>query len=223
MSTNAAIKPTTPANNPWYRRVRWLTLTAATVFFTACVTINVYFPAAEAESAAGKLVEEIIGDEDGNAPDTEAPPEGDNPQGALWQRINPVNWVIPVAQAKANIDISSPAINEIKQRMKQRYEQYLKKWLDQGVIGFNNQGFVEILAVSGLGLKERQLVKKVVADENRDRKALYRELAVANGHPEWEEEIRQVFVKQWIAKAHKGWHYQKPDGTWAVKEALIES
>jgi len=217
MPINAEKKTTYSAKNAWHRRLRWLTLTTATVLFTACVTINVYFPAAEAESAAGKLVEEIIGDENGNAPEQETSPAGENPQGALWQRINPLNWVIPVAQAKANIDISSPAINEIKQRMKQRYEQYLKKWLDQGVIGFNNQGFVEILDVSALGLKERQLVKKVVADENRDRKALYRELAVANGHPEWEEEIRQVFVKQWIAKAHKGWHYQKPDGSWAVK------
>jgi uncharacterized protein YdbL (DUF1318 family) len=210
-------KNTPPLLQRLFPRLRWASLTAATVLFAACVTINVYFPAAEAETAAGKLVEEIIGDEAAQAPQDSTKDSGENPQGALWQRLNPVNWVIPVAQARANIDISSPAINEIKQRMKQRYAQYLKKWLDQGIIGFNNQGFVEILAVNGLGLKERQLLKKVVADENRDRKALYRELAVANGHPEWEEEIRQVFVKQWIAKAHKGWHYQKPDGTWAVK------
>lgn len=194
---------------------RWLTLAAATAFLAACVTINVYFPAAEAETAAGKLVEEIIGDDDSSG--AEPSPVGDNPQGLLWQRLNPINWMIPAAHARANIDISSPAINEIKQRMKQRYEQFLKKWLDQGVIGFNNQGFVEILDMSALGLKDRQQVKKVVADENRDRKALYRELAVANGHPEWEEEIRQVFVKQWIAKAHQGWHYQLPDGSWIVK------
>ncbi len=194
---------------------RWLLLGLAAALISACVTINVYFPAAEAASAAGKLVEEIIGDEESDA--SKHTPAGENPQGALWPRLNPLNWLIPVAHARANIDISSPAINEIKQRMKQRYEQYLKKWLDAGVIGFNNQGFVEILDMSKLGLKDRQRVKKVVADENRDRKALYRELAVANGHPEWEEEIRQVFVKQWIAKAHTGWHYQKPDGSWAVK------
>ena len=47
-----------------------------------------------------------------------------------------------------------------------------------------------------------------VAEDNRDRKALYRELAVANGHPEWEAQLRDTWAKEWIAKAHKGWWYQ---------------
>ncbi len=193
---------------------RWLAVVVAVFFLSACVTINVYFPAAEAESAAGRLVEEIIGG--GNERKADDVPEG-NPQGSWQLRINPLDWIIPTARAQANIDISSPVINEIKQRMRQRYENHLKTWLDAGVVGFNNRGFVEVRSQGSLPLKERQLVKKVVADENRDRQALYRELAVANGHPEWEEEIRRVFVKQWIAKARAGWFYQAPDGSWVKK------
>jgi uncharacterized protein YdbL (DUF1318 family) len=55
-----------------------------------------------------------------------------------------------------------------------------------------------------------------VADDNRDRKAVYREVAVANGHPEWEAQIRDVFAKQWIASARSGWWYQS-GGAWKQK------
>ena len=52
--------------------------------------------------------------------------------------------------------------------------------------------------------------------DNRDRKAVYREVAVANGHPEWEAQIRDVFAKQWIASARDGWWYQS-GGAWKQK------
>ena len=93
----------------------------------------------------------------------------------------------------------------------------LKTYLDKAVIGFSNQGFIEILDAKSLGLKDRQKVKKYVADENRDRKALYRELAVANGHPDWEDSIQNVFVKTWKDQAHTGWKYQDADGLWQTK------
>jgi len=55
-----------------------------------------------------------------------------------------------------------------------------------------------------------------VADDNRDRKAVYREVAVANGHPEWEAQIREVFARQWIESARPGWWYQAGAG-WKQK------
>ncbi len=55
-----------------------------------------------------------------------------------------------------------------------------------------------------------------VADDNRDRKAVYREVAVANGHPEWEAQIRDVFARQWIESARPGWWYQS-GGAWKQK------
>lgn len=178
------------------------------MFVTACVTINVYFPAAEAEDAAAKIVSDIIGE------DERVEPLKDNPQSF---NFNPLNFFVSSAHAQVNINISSPAITDITSRMKSRYNSYLKDYLDNSVIGFSNKGFIEILDDKSLGLKDRQKVKIWVADENRDRKALYRELAVANGHPDWEDSIQNVFVKTWKDQAHKGWKYQDSEGNWLSK------
>ena len=179
------------------------------LFVTACVTINVYFPAAEAEDAAAKIVNKIIGEDE-----VIMQPSNDNPQGFYF---NPFGFLISSAHAEVDINISSPAIVEITNRMKSRYDNNLKAYLDSGVIGFSNQGFIEILNAKSLGLKDRQKAKKLVANENRDRRALYREMAVANGHPDWEQAIQNVFVKTWKDQAHTGWKYQNADGSWLTK------
>jgi len=191
------------------KRFNLLLVSSVFIFVTACVTINVYFPAAEAEDAAAKIVNKIIGEDN-----VEQTPINDNPQSF---HFNPLSFFISSAYAEVNINISSPAIVEITNRMKARYDNNLKTYLDNGVIGFTNQGFIEILNAKSLGLKDRQKIKKLVADENRDRKALYRELAVANGHPDWEQAIQNVFVKTWKDKAHTGWKYQDADGVWQTK------
>ena len=46
-----------------FDRARWFGMPVAAVLLTACVTINVYFPAAEAKEAAKEFVEKVIGDE----------------------------------------------------------------------------------------------------------------------------------------------------------------
>ena len=188
------------------KKINLMLVGSVFIFITACVTINVYFPAAEAEDAAAEIVNKIIGEEGKEV-------EVNNPQSSF----NVLNWFISSAHAEVNINISSPAISDITTRMKARYDGSLKQFLDTQGVGFSNLGFIEILNEKELGLKDRQKLKKLVADENRDRKALYRELAVANGHPEWEQEIQNVFVKQWQQQAHTGWKYQAADGSWVVK------
>ena len=47
---------------------RWMGIPVAAVALTACVTINVYFPAAEAKEAAKEFVEKVIGDDAQPAP-----------------------------------------------------------------------------------------------------------------------------------------------------------
>ena len=190
------------------KKINIVIVASVLLFMTACVTINVYFPAAEAEDAAAKIVNKIIGEDDNVKLDNS------NPQGF---QFNPLSFFISSAHAEVNINISSPAIVEITNRMKARYDKNLRSYLDNAIVGFSNQGFIEILDAKKLGLKERQKAKKVVADENRDRKALYRELAVANGHADWEESIRNVFVKTWKNQAHSGWKYQDANGTWQTK------
>ena len=63
----------------------------------------------------------------------------------------------------------------------------------------------------------RWSLESAVADENRDRKAVYREIAVANGHPEWETEVQQTFARNWVKNARSGWYYQDASGNWRQK------
>jgi len=186
------------------------------LFIAACVTINVYFPAAEVESAAEKIVKDVLStDETINKDDQSSIKKPVSRQ--LVSSLNPLNWIIPVAHAQADITLTSPAISSLTEKMKARFNDSLKTHLNNKVVGFTNDGFVEIVDAGQLGLKDRQLVKKIVADENRDRTALYREMAIANNHPEWEEQIRQAFVKQWLQQAQAGWFYQNQANQWVVK------
>ncbi len=198
----------------WYKSL----LVGSFVFVAACVTINVYFPAAEVDSAAEKIVNDILGDESVNNENDQSYLFNGNGVKRLAQQMNPINWFISSAHAQqANITLSSPAINQITTKLKSRFNNSLKVHLDNNVLGFTNDGLVEIVDASKLGLKDRQSVKKLVADENRDRVALYREMAIANNHPEWEEQITAAFVKQWIQQAKAGWSYQNSAGQWVKK------
>lgn len=197
----------------------------AALALTACVTINVYFPAAEAQEAAREFVEKVIGDEAGGAP---APrdPDGGVPGGGGMAQSRPAAgpgfdpWMllgIAPAHAQApDITVRTPAIQAIQQRMEARFTSTLRPHFDSGALGFTADGLVVVRDAASLPLKDRVAVNAAVADDNRDRKAVYREVAVANGHPEWEAQIRDVFARQWVASARPGWWYQQ-GGAWKQK------
>ena len=124
--------------------------------------------------------------------------------------------LIPSAHAAADIDISSPAINKLKSSMQARHAR-LSSYYKSGAIGYTADGLVAIRDQSAVGLRERGQLKQLVAQENQDRNALYRELARANGHPEWESQIRDTFANRWIANAPSGWYYQNRSGNWTRK------
>ena len=196
-------------------------LTVALFFCTAliaaaCVTINVYFPAAAAEKAAEKFVDDVLGEPvEGGALFEPLDIEGTS----LWlAAASVVDFLVPSAQAQqAEIDINTPQINAIKARMAQRQRESLNALFDAGAIGFSNNGLVLIRDRGAVPLSERRSLESVVADENRDREAVYREIAVANGHPEWEADIQKTFARQWVENARPGWYYQDASGAWQQK------
>ena len=57
---------------------RWLFAAALAATTTACVTINIYFPAAAAEKAADRIIDEVWQLREGQA----APATGANTEGA---------------------------------------------------------------------------------------------------------------------------------------------
>ena len=117
------------------------------------------------------------------------------------------------AQAQADINISTPSINKLKQAMSSRFQQ-LQPAFNSGAVGLTNDGLIALRDPNALGLKERGQAQQLVKQENSDRSALYREIAKANGHPEWERDIRNTFAKQWIKNARGGWWYQDDSGSW---------
>lgn len=190
---------------------KWLSSGAlVAVALTACVTINVYFPAAEAQQAAKEFVEKVIG------PD--AVPGDSKPTDTNGGGMALMDFFISSAHAQAaDIKIRTPAIQAIQERMAQRYQSRLALLVSAGAVGFGADGLLVVRDASAVPLKDRATLNPLVVEENRDRSAVYREIAVANGHPEWEAQIRETFAKQWVNSAPGGSWYQDAGGSWKQK------
>jgi uncharacterized protein len=199
-------------------------LLACCLALSACVTINVYFPAAEAEKAADKIIDGIVG---GAAP-AEPTKREDNKQGAMREDAGPqrvllaaaasvLDFIVPPAQAQANLNVDTPQIRALTQSMEARFVQ-MKKYFDNGSIGLARDGLVQVRDQNLVPLPERNVVRKLIAEDNADRSNLYKEMAAANGHPEWEADIRTTFAERWAARAaSSGWYYQDASGAWQKK------
>jgi uncharacterized protein YdbL (DUF1318 family) len=188
---------------------------ATTLLLCACVTINIYFPAAEAEQAADTIIRDII---------TEPASVPQDSSSMIWrggaseEASVPalLEWLVPAAQAaSADLNIDSPAIRRLRASMKKRFPT-LQPHFDSGALGYSGDGLVAIRDAKAVPLKEKNALKKRVAAENKDRAALYAEIAKANGHPEWEKQIRETFARRWVANGRKGWWYQD-GGAWKQK------
>lgn len=191
------------------------TLTATVMVAAACVTINVYFPEADAKQAADKFIDGVWGEEGSETPaePQPVPPEG-QPQAAAAAILN---FLIPAAHAQPDISISTPAIESIQQRMDRRFEEHLRQYFESGAIGLTNDALIAVRDLSAVPLSDRNKVNQIVAEENADRRAVYREIAVANDHPEWEDRIRDIFAERWVDRARNGWWYQDEGGNWVQK------
>ena len=185
----------------------------------ACVTINVYFPAAEAREAAKEFVEKIIdvvppAGNDGMAAIDEAPASGSR---FTFDPLALVGIGSAHAQSQPDFNIQTPAITAIQNRMEQRFDAVLRAHFDSGALGFTSNGEVSVRDAGSIPMAQRAQVNQAVAEQNRDARAVYREIAVANGQPDWEPRIRQVFAEQWVQRAKGGWWYQDAGGSWRQK------
>jgi uncharacterized protein YdbL (DUF1318 family) len=192
-------------------------------WLSACVTINVYFPAAAAEKAADKIIDKVWGEEGREPEKTPQPETGEPAANGKQSRLGPLDmlghgltYLVTPAHAEADLNISTPAISALEKRMSARHQQ-LEAYYDNGAIGLTNDGLIVLRDPGAVPLPARNKTGKAIEEENQDRLALYREIAVANGHPEWEGQIRQTFAARWIGKAKKGWWYQDERGNWLRK------
>lgn len=120
------------------------------------------------------------------------------------------------ALAQANLEINTPGVTAIQSSMQARHAQ-LAPLYASGAVGLTRDGNVALRDPAAVALAQRAAVNGLVAAENQDRAALYREIARANNHPEWEADIRNTFAQRWIGRAQAGWYYQNASGAWVRK------
>ncbi len=194
------------------------------LLLTACVTINIYFPAAAAEKAADEIIKDI----------QKTTPQQMEPKASLpdWQVVvfqlidNAINVVISPAQAHSDdfppaqthdtdLTIDSPEIRQLRAAMESRFAT-LQPFYAAGFIGIQADGLLAVRDVENVPLKDRNQVNKLVAAENADRQNLYQAIANANGHPDWAAQIKSTFAGRWVSNAQAGWWYQS-SGSWKQK------
>jgi uncharacterized protein YdbL (DUF1318 family) len=231
-SHHSAALPDHVAMETTMRRLLPFKILLVSLAIAACVTINVYFPAAAAEKAADQIIDTVTNRNGAEvapaAPAPLAPASGTSPpitrtlaQQPAWYLLAAdqlINVLIPAAHAQnANLDVSTPEVRALTASMQQRFTQ-LEKYFASGAVGLTADGMISERDASAVPLAERAVVKRLVAEDNKDRVALYAEIAKGNGHAEWEAEIRSTFARRWIERGAKpGWYYQDAGGAWQQK------
>jgi len=191
---------------------RLLFLTALCV--SACVTVNIYFPAAAVERAADQIVKETWG---GPGDPAKAAPKPQSYNRYTPMRLAALSLISEAHAQEADINVSNPAIRALKDSIKER-SGAIKPFMDRGNIGIAQDGLLAIRSADGLNLKERAETKQLVDAENRDRENLYGEIAKANNiSKESIPRIKAIFAKSWLEQAQPGWWIQDAQATWRRK------
>jgi uncharacterized protein len=180
---------------------------------SACVTVNIYFPAAAVERAADQIVKETWG---GPAKPATPVPQPQSRSLFSRNRLLALSFVSEAFAQDADINVTNPAIRALKESIKNR-SNAIKPYMDRGNIGIARDGLLAIRSTDGLNLKERAEVNQLIDAENKDREALYAEIAKANGIPKENiPKIKSIFAKSWIEQAQPGWWIQS-NGNWQKK------
>lgn len=182
------------------------------ILVASCVTVNVYFPAAAVQKAADEIVEDVT-------KETTAPPA---PKPGSTSQLKGYFEYLSVGPKEAHaqqvdIKVSTPAIRAIRDTMRGLFQQ-IKPYYEKGAVGENNNGFVELRDTGSLNLQERGTVTNLVQQQNKQRTALYNEIATANKlGPESVPQIQRIFANSWRDKSRPGWWVQDDKGAWAKK------
>ena len=170
------------------------------LFVLSCVTVNIYFPAAQAQKTAREITEEVRGVH---------PEEGkEKPQSFRWTGV---------AYAQEELEVSNATIRALKASIKKRYPQ-LKPYLSAGILGESLQGFLVVKDVHGLSMRDKAKVNRMMAAENNDRKALYKAVAQALRIDNSQiPRLGKVFAKEWQRTAPHGTWIEVNPGEWKRK------
>jgi uncharacterized protein len=185
------------------------------VFIISCVTVNIYFPAAEVQKAADVIVEDVRQLDKKQ----EQKPQEQQKLNQYYQRMKKLSWGLSTANAaQVDVEVSTPAIRALKDSMKARFPQ-LKPFYNKGNIGENNTGLLDTRDLANLNLKEKADLSRLMEQENKDRRNLYTEIMKANKFgPDVLPQIQKIFANSWRDKSQTGWWIQKDSGEWEKKK-----
>ena len=187
---------------------------------TSCITINIYFPAAAVEKAADRIVEEVWGEKNEEMKKQEMENKEGEPQSFFKDSFRLFISVIGPAEVYAqdpDINVTTPSIRVLKGSIQGR-AQALKPYMNSGNAGLTNDGFIKVRSGEGLGLQDKAKLNRLVQAENKDRNALYAEIAKANNFPpDRIKDIKKIFAGSWAKNARSGWWIQGGDGSWKQK------
>ena len=195
-----------------------VSILAFLALIAGCVTVNVYFPAAQVEKTAEKIVDEVY--QDKKEPPARDPAE--KPRSLIDEET--IRGIVRLAGlgpapafAEEATTVSNAAIRGLKEQIGQRHQELLP-YYQQGQVGITRDGFLEVRGTSGLGLPQVAALKRLVEADNAARRQLYEEVAKAlNLKPDQVSQVRKIFAKQWREKAQAGWAVQADDGQWGRK------
>ena len=169
----------------------------------AHITLDIRHVAEQAES----VLDFVEGKTDALPGMEEAPA----PESRLQNIVNALNPIQPAYAAEFKVT-TSPVIQEIATSMRARNPKIdsVKK---QGCLGETNRGYVELRDCDAVKeADQRNEAQKLVADENKDRKALYAEMARLNKDIDGVNvaKVESVFAMQRLDRATSGEIFQLP-------------
>jgi len=142
-----------------------------------------------------------------------AAPAADSPEPKSSRLHRAFGWLNPFPAAYAEELVTlSPLAKEIAEKLRARNDAIntLKK---TGCLGENNRGYVELRECDALKEAEKQNdAQKVLSEENKDRKALYKEIARLNKDQAnvTVSTVESVYAMQRLRRASAGEIFQLP-------------
>ncbi len=135
----------------------------------------------------------------------------------VWPGMEKAGSATPAStQNELDIVMNTPAVLTLKKSMAARFG-LLKPHLESVVIGLTHDGNVALRDAALINVNVLLTLDALILEENKDRATLYREIARANGRPEWESDLRAAFGKRWISRVPNEWVYRNDKGLWVKR------
>jgi uncharacterized protein YdbL (DUF1318 family) len=129
---------------------------------------------------------------------------------SLFEEV--VSALSPINAAYAQeLKMTSPTVTQIATRMRERFDE-VQRIKSAARAGENNRGYLDIRNAEKItNPDERNEVQRIIADENKDRKELYQEVARINRDQNVSVAmVEGVYAMERIRRAHAGEIFQLP-------------